>query len=83
MVGMIDRNNKKVYAKIALSNDRGQKLTAGQLMDLLKVVSKQENGNTIMSDEFRGYDSLTRNNFVHLRIDHTKAFSDHHGTTYQ
>ena len=29
-----------------------------------------------MTDEFKGYNPLTRNNFVHLRIDHTKAFSD-------
>ena len=80
VVGMIDRNNKKVFAKVALPNDKGQKLTAKQLMDILKVVSKQENKNTIMSDEFRGYDPLSKNNFVHLRVDHTKAFSDHKGT---
>ena len=79
VVGVIDRNNKKIFAKIALPNDRGQKLTAGQLMDILKVVSKQDNCNTIMTDEFRGYDPLSRNDFIHLRIDHTKAFSDHNG----
>ncbi len=53
VVGMIDRNNKKVFAKIALPDGEGQKLTAKQLMDLLKQVSKQENNNTIMTDEFR------------------------------
>lgn len=80
VVGMIDRNNKKVFAKIALPNNEGKKLTAVQLMDILKVVSKQGNNNTIMSDEFRGYDPLTKNNFIHLRVDHQKAFSDNNGT---
>jgi transposase-like protein len=79
VVGVIDRNNKKIFAKVAMPNGKGQKLTANQLMDILKVVSKQENNNTVMSDEFRSYDPLTKNNFVHLRIDHQKAFSDHNG----
>ena len=38
VVGMIDRNNKKVFAKIAMPNGEGKKLTAKQLMDILKVV---------------------------------------------
>jgi transposase-like protein len=29
-----------------------------------------------MTDEFKGYNPLARNNFIHLRIDHSKAFSD-------
>lgn len=76
VVGVIDRNNKQVYAKIALPNDKGQKLTAKQLIDILKTVSKQENNNTIMTDEFMGYNPLSKNDFVHLRIDHQKAFAD-------
>lgn len=80
VVGIIDRNNKKIYAKVALPNDKGQKLTAKQLMDILKVVSKQENNNVVMSDEFRSYDPLMKNNFVHLRVDHQKAFSNGDGT---
>jgi len=77
---MIDRNNKKVFAKIVMPNGAGQRLTAKQLIDILKTVSKQENNNTIMSDEFKGYDPLSKNSFVHLRVDHTKAFSDNNGT---
>jgi transposase-like protein len=80
IVGVVDRNNKKVFARVAMPNGLGQKLTANQLMDILKVVSKQENGNTIVSDELRSYDPLSKNNFVHLRIDHSKAFSDRNGT---
>jgi len=80
VVGLIDRNNKKVYAKIALPNGDGKRLTANQLMDILKTVSKQENNNTVITDEFRSYDPLSRHNFVHLRVDHSKAFSDGNGT---
>ena len=80
VVGIVDRLNKQMYAKIATPDKNGKKLTAKQLMDVLNTVSKAENGNTIMTDEFRGYDPLKRNNFIHLRVDHTKAFSDYNGT---
>jgi len=76
VVGVVDRKNKKVFAKIALPNKEGKRLTARQLIDILKVVSKQENNNTVMTDEFKGYDPLTRNKFYHLRVDHQKAFSE-------
>jgi len=76
VVGVVDRINKKVFARVAMPNNKGQKLTAKQLIGILKQVSKQENNNVIMTDEFRGYDPLVKNKFVHLRIDHSKAFSD-------
>lgn len=80
VVGMIDRKNKQIFAKIAMPNGKGQKLTANQLMDLLKQVSKQENGNTVISDEFKGYSPLDKNKFIHLVVDHQHAFSDSKGT---
>jgi len=76
VVGVVDRNNKKIIAKIAMPNADGKRLTAKQLIDVLKTVSKADSGNTIMTDEFRGYSPLSRQGFVHLRIDHTKAFAD-------
>ena len=76
IIGVVDRINKMVFARVAAPNKYGKRLTAKQLMDILNTVSKQDNGNTIITDEFRGYDPLARNNFVHLRIDHSKAFSD-------
>jgi len=76
VVGVVDRINKKVYAKVALPSDKGQKLTAKQLMEILKTVSKQENCNTIMTDEFKGYDPLSKNKFIHLRVNHSKAYVD-------
>lgn len=76
VVGVVDRVNKQVFAKVAMPNGKGQRLTAKQLIAILKTVSKQENNNTIMTDEFKGYNPLSRNEFVHLRIDHQKAFAD-------
>ena len=76
VVGVVDRNNKKIIAKVAMPNKDGKRLTAKQLMDVLNIVSKQENNNTIISDEFSGYNSLTRKNYVHLRVDHSKMFYD-------
>jgi len=76
VVGVVDRINKKVFAKVAMPNKKGQKLTAKQLIEILKTVSAQENGNTIMTDEFKGYDPLSRNKFIHLRVDHSKAYAD-------
>ena len=76
VVGVVDRNNKKIIAKVAMPNKGGKRLTAKQLMDVLNIVSKQENNNTIISDEFSGYNSLARKNYVHLRVDHSKMFYD-------
>ena len=76
VVGVVDRINKKVFAKVAMPNKKGQKLTAKQLIEILKTVSAQENGNIIMSDEFKGYDPLSKNKFIHLRVDHSKAYAD-------
>ena len=76
VVGAIDRENKKVFAKVALPNAKGQRLTAKQLIDILKTVSKQENNNTIMTDEFTGYSPLVKHGYVHLSVDHSKGYSD-------
>ena len=76
VVGAVDRNNKQVFAKVTMPNSKGKRLTAKQLIDVLKIVAKQENNNTIITDEFKGYDPLARHNYVHLRVEHAKMFSD-------
>ncbi len=68
--------NIKISMPLALPNKNGQKLTANQLISILKEVSKADNENIIISDEFKGYNPLTKNDFVHLRIDHQAMFSD-------
>ena len=75
VIAAVDREAKKIFAKVALSNKKGQKLTGRQLIDILNEVCKGKNV-TVMSDEYRGYDKLKGTDYIHLRIDHTKMFVD-------
>jgi transposase-like protein len=74
VIGVIDRDNKKVHAKVALPNKEGKKLTGKQLLGVLNEVAKA--GTTVMTDEFRSYNILSSNGFIHLKVDHTKEFSN-------
>lgn len=73
VIGVIDRDTKQVHAKVALPNKKGQKLTGRQLLSVLNEVSKK--GITVVSDEFRSYNILTKSGFVHLKVDHSKEFT--------
>lgn len=75
IIAVVDREEKKIFAKVALANKRGQKLTGRQLIDILNQVCKGKNV-TVISDEYRGYDKLRNTEYIHLRIDHTKMFCD-------
>ena len=76
VVGVIDRENKKIYAKVAMPNKEGQKLTGIQLLDVLRKVCEKGSKNIVMTDEFKGYNILAKENIIHLRVDHQKMFSD-------
>lgn len=41
VVGVVDRENKKVHAEVATPNEAGQKLTGKQLLDILNRVTRQ------------------------------------------
>ena len=58
---------------MALPNKDGKKLTGKQLLTILNEVTKA--GATVMTDEFRSYNILSRNGFIHLKVDHTKEFA--------
>ena len=73
MVGIIDRENKQVHAKVALPNKDGKKLSGKQLLSILNEVAKA--GTTVMTDEFSSYNILSKNGFIHLKVDHTKEFT--------
>jgi transposase-like protein len=73
VVGVLDRNNKKVHAEVAKPDANGKKLTGKQLLGILETVVKQPL--TVMTDEFLGYNSLNKTQHVHLRINHTEAFA--------
>lgn len=72
VVGVKERNTKKVYAQVALPNEDGQKLSGKQLLGILDKVCKDET--TVISDEFTGYNILDKqhkNHFVHLTVNHS------------
>jgi transposase-like protein len=73
VVGVIDRENKKVHARVAKPNKDGKKLTSKQLLEILNQVVKTPL--TIMTDEFRSYNALGKTQHVHLRVNHQKAFA--------
>lgn len=75
VVGVIDRNNKKVHVEVALPNEQGKQLTGKQLLTILRKVSKKDSKNLIITDQFHGYDILDKS-FVHLRVDHNKVYVD-------
>ncbi|MCP3659776.1 MAG: IS1595 family transposase [Bacteroidetes bacterium] len=74
VVGIVDRENKKVFAKVTSKNKNGQKLSGIQLLEILNEVCKENN--TVMTDEFKSYNILKNTNYIHLKIDHTKNYVD-------
>lgn len=74
VVGIVSRENKRLYAQVALPNNDGQKLSGKQLLKIImdNVVEKS----TIITDEFRGYNILGKTDFIHYRIDHQKSYAD-------
>jgi len=74
VVGVIDREKKKIYAKVAMPNKEGKKLTGMQLLAILNEVCKQNA--TIITDEFTGYNILRNTKHIRLMIDHTKGYAD-------
>ncbi len=75
IVAVVDREEKKIFAKVAYPNKRGQKLTGRQLIDIINQVCKGKNV-TVISDEFTGYEKLKNTDYIHLKIDRTKTFVD-------
>jgi transposase-like protein len=74
VVGVVDRENKKVHVKVAKPNKEGQKLTGKQLLSIINEVVKKPL--TIMTDEFKGYNILGKTKHIHLRINHKEAFAN-------
>lgn len=76
VVGVMDRLNKEIYAKVAKANAKGKKLSGIQLLDILDKFCKDEKS-IVITDEFKGYNPLSKKtNHIHLRIDHSKAYSN-------
>jgi transposase-like protein len=74
VIGVKNRTTKGVYAKVALPDKDGKKLTGKQLLNVLLECC---NSNiTVMTDEFRGYDILDRKDskFQRFVINHKEAY---------
>lgn len=74
VIGVIDRDQKKVYARVAMSNKDGKKLTGMQLLSILNEVCKEDA--TVITDEFSGYNILRKTRYIRLMVDHSKGYSD-------
>lgn len=73
VVGIVSRDTKQVHAQVALPNKDGQKLSGKQLLEI--ILSNVTEKATIITDEFKGYNILKKTDFIHLRIDHKKAYA--------
>lgn len=74
VVGVIEREKKRVFARVALPNKQGKKLTGMQLLSILNQVCKQES--VIITDEFSGYNILKKTAYIRLMIDHAKEYAN-------
>lgn len=72
VIGIKDRTTKQVFAKIAEPNVNGQTLTGQQLLDVLSQVAQP--GTIVMTDEFRSYRILSKQGYIHFKINHQKEF---------
>lgn len=70
VVGIVDREKKKVYAKVSVSNKGGKKLSGHRLLVIGNEICKSNA--TVITDGFRGYGILRKTEYIHLVVDHTK-----------
>jgi transposase-like protein len=73
IVGIKERNTKRVYAEVALPNEDGQKLSGKQLLTIIDKVCKDDT--TVVSDDFTSYKILDKdtNKFLHLTVNHSQG----------
>jgi transposase-like protein len=76
VVGVKERSTGKVYAKVMPPNEEGKKLTGKQLLGVIEQVCKEE-GVTIVSDDFKGYNILDKEGqkekYTHVTLNHSKG----------
>lgn len=73
VLGVLDRTTRKVKAKV-ISSTKREVLTE----EVKEVV---ETGSTVYTDAHSGYDLLTDEQYIHMVIDHAKAYVDGHIST--
>lgn len=73
VIGVVCRRTKQVYAKVAIPDKQGRKLTGKQLMAVLNEVTEKQT--LVITDEFKGYNILAKTKHIRFSIDHTKEYA--------
>jgi len=68
LVGVKERETGKVYVKVMLPNKEGKKLTGKQLIEVVNATVIE--GATVMTDEFKGYNIVKKEGYVHYKVNH-------------
>ena len=76
VVGVKERSSSHVFAKVALPNEEGKKLTGKQLFNILDSVCKKDA--TVLTDDFRGYNFMNhkntnKNNYYRISVNHLES----------
>jgi transposase-like protein len=74
VVGIADRESGKVFAEVALTDKHGKKLSGNQLLSILDKTVEGES--IIVTDKFSGYNVFKNTEHLHLKIDHSKGYSN-------
>lgn len=78
VIGILNRTDKKVQAKVMVENEDGQKLTGKQILSIIKDTCKT--GNKFITDDFKGYTILDKEeNNTHITVNHSECYSDKKG----
>lgn len=76
VVGVKERSSSHVFAKVALPNEEGKKLTGKQLFNILDSLCKKDA--TVLTDDFRGYNFMNhkntnKNNYYRISVNHSES----------
>lgn len=76
VVGVKERSSSHVFAKVALPNEEGKKLTGKQLFNILDSVCKKDA--TVLTDDFRDYNFMNhkntnKNNYYRISVNHLES----------
>ena len=74
VIGVKERETGRVYARVALPNEEGKKLTGKQLLAVISAVTKPNT--VVMTDDFKGYNIMNHEKtnpekFTHISVCHS------------
>ena len=74
VIGVKERGTGRVYARVALPNEEGKKLTGKQLLSVISAVTKPNT--VVMTDDFKGYNIMNHKatnpeKFTHISVCHS------------